>query len=88
MAMYGANVGKLGRLDIDAATNQAVCAFFPKKRLDSGFLWHYLRGIRAELIHSSIGAAQPNISQTLIRNLEIPIPPLPEQQRIVTRLEG
>ena len=88
MAMYGATVGKLGRLEIDAATNQAVCAFFPGKKLNSGFLWHYLRGIRGELIHNSFGAAQPNISQTLIRNLEIPIPPLAEQRRIVARVEA
>lgn len=88
MAMYGATVGKLGRLAIDAATNQAVCAFFPGKKLDSSFLWHYLRGIRGELLHSSFGAAQPNISQTLIRNLEIPIPPLAEQRRIVARVDG
>jgi type I restriction enzyme, S subunit len=88
MAMYGATVGKLGRLAIDAATNQAVCAFFPGKKLDSGFLWHYLRGIRGELIHNSFGAAQPNISQTLIRNLEIPVPPLAEQRRIVARVEA
>ena len=88
MAMYGANVGKLGRLDIDAATNQAVCAFFPGKKLDSGFLWQYLRVIRGELIHNSFGAAQPNISQTLIRNLEIPVPPLAEQRRIVARVEA
>lgn len=31
IAMYGATVGKLGILGIDAATNQAVCAIFPKK---------------------------------------------------------
>jgi type I restriction enzyme S subunit len=88
MAMYGANVGKLGRLAMDAATNQAVCAFFPKPELDSDFLWHYLRAIRAELLHNSFGAAQPNISQTLIKALEIPLPPLAEQRRLVARIES
>ena len=52
MAMYGANVGKLGRLGIDAATNQAICAFFPRSDILSGFLWQYLRLIRDELILS------------------------------------
>lgn len=88
MAMYGATVGKLGRLAMDAATNQAVCAFFPKPELNSEFLWHYLRGIRAELLHNSFGAAQPNISQTLIKALEIPVPPLAEQRRLVARIEA
>jgi type I restriction enzyme S subunit len=88
MAMYGANVGKLGRLGIDAATNQAICAFFPRSGILSGFLWQYLRLIRDELILSSFGAAQPNISQAFIRRLEVPVPPLTEQERIVTRIES
>jgi len=88
MAMYGANVGKLGRLGIDAATNQAICAFFPRSDILSGFLWQYLRLIREELILSSFGAAQPNISQAFIRRLELPVPPLTEQERIVSRIES
>ncbi len=88
MAMYGATVGRLGRLALDAATNQAVCAFFPTPQLTSDFLWHYLRAIRGELLHNSFGAAQPNISQTLIRALEIPVPPLAEQRRLVARIEA
>ena len=88
MAMYGAPVGKLGRLAMNATTNQAVCAFFPKPELDSDYLWHYLRAIRAQLQHKSFGAAQPNISQTLIKSLEIPVPPLAEQRRVVARIEA
>lgn len=87
MAMYGATVGKLGRLSMDAATNQAICAFFPKSELDSDYLWHYLRAIRGKLLHSSFGAAQPNISQTLIKALDVPAPPLAEQRRLVARIE-
>jgi predicted GIY-YIG superfamily endonuclease len=33
------------------------------------------------------GGAQPNISQGIIRNLEIPVPPLDQQKRIVAEIE-
>jgi type I restriction enzyme S subunit len=85
--MYGATVGKLGILGIPAATNQAVCAIFPSPELDRRFLFHFLLSIREKLIEKSTGGAQPNISQTIVRDLKIPLPPLAEQQRIVDILD-
>ena len=35
MAMYGATVGRLGILNVDTSTNQAVCAIFNKFNLFS-----------------------------------------------------
>jgi type I restriction enzyme S subunit len=40
-----------------------------------------------ELVAQAAGNAQPNISQIKIRNTEIPVPPLPEQRRIVGILD-
>ncbi|MBN2005586.1 MAG: restriction endonuclease subunit S [Anaerolineae bacterium] len=94
IAMYGATVGKLGILDVDAATNQAVCAIFPPQEISRDFLFWYLLSIRTDLVDISFGGAQPNISQTVIKNIDLPIPypddparSLAEQQRIVARLE-
>ena len=39
------------------------------------------------LVKQSIGGAQPNISQGILKNLEIPLPPLPEQKKIVEKIE-
>ncbi|WP_174820474.1 restriction endonuclease subunit S [Ruegeria atlantica] len=83
MAMYGATVGKLGILDIDAATNQAVCGIFPTEKLDKMFLFHLLKARRKELIGESVGGAQPNINQKIIREQQFFLPPLDEQRRIV-----
>lgn len=82
IALYGATVGKLGILKLDAATNQAVCAIFPGENIDRDYLYFYLLSQRASLIESGAGGAQPNISQDIIRRLEIPLPPLEEQRRI------
>ena len=87
IAMYGATVGKLGILARAAATNQAVCAIFPPPELDPKFLFWYLRRQRSNLIAKAVGGAQPNISQTILRDLELPIPPLDEQREIVAELE-
>lgn len=89
VALYGANVGMTGILDIDAATNQAVCAVFPKKEpLERDYLFWFFRKMRPDYLKNSFGGAQPNISQKMIRETEIPLPPLPEQRRIVTYLDA
>ena len=82
IALYGATAGRLGVLQVEAATNQAVCAIFPGDRISRDYLFFYLLSIRDSLIESRSGGAQPNISQETVRQLQIPLPPLPEQQRI------
>lgn len=87
VALYGANVGKLGLLDIDAATNQAVCSIMCGNYVSREYLFHYLRFIREEIIRSGKGGAQNNISQEIIRNLKLPLPPLKEQDRIIEKIK-
>ena len=87
IALYGATVGKLGILGIDAATNQAICAVFPPAGLDTRYLYRFFEGKRRELIEQGKGGAQSNISQGIIRDTLLPVPPLPEQRRIVGEIE-
>ena len=87
IAMYGATVGKLGVLAKPAATNQAVCAIFPPPELDSKFLFWFLRFKRSYLIDQAVGGAQPNISQSILRELLVPVPPIHVQRETVAELE-
>ncbi len=87
IALYGATIGKLGFLGVPAATNQAVCGIFENEKIDLQFLSYYLFHKRNDLIAQGTGGAQPNISQTILKNLPIPLPPLPTQRAIVTRIE-
>ena len=87
IALYGATVGKLGILNKEAATNQAVCAIFLPDYLETKYLFWYLRFVRSDLIAQAIGGAQPNISQGILRNLLIPVAPLYAQKRIVAEIE-
>jgi type I restriction enzyme, S subunit len=88
VALYGATVGKTGILEIDASTNQAVCALFPNDEIYRDYLWWFLRSKRPDYLKSSFGGAQPNISQKVIRETEIPVPTLDEQRHIVAYLDG
>lgn len=87
IALYGATIGKLAFLGIDAATNQAVCGIYKNEKIDSHFLYNFLFYKKQDLVNQGIGGAQPNISQSILKNLEIPLPPLKEQQAIVSKIE-
>lgn len=131
IAMYGATVGKLGILGMPAATNQAICAVFPKGNArvrtidldelrehsrDTGtgslqrqleliaeqplaeaddeaevavkYLFWYLLWWRRRLVERSIGGAQPNISQRIVKQIPIVYPRSRSvQDRIIAHLD-
>ncbi len=87
IALYGATIGKLAFLGIDAATNQAVCGIFKNENINSNYLYHFLYFKKPILAKQSIGGAQPNISQGILKSLEIPLPPFSEQLAIVSKIE-
>jgi len=89
VAMYGATAGQVARLKISAATNQAILAIRPKSgALDSDFLYHFIHRSKNALLATCQGSGQPNLSAGIIRDLEIAIPPLPEQKKIAEILSG
>ena len=87
VAMYGATAGQVGILRFEASTNQAVCGIFPNKFFIPEFLFYFLLSRKDELVAQAAGNAQPNISQIKIRNTDVPIVPLSEQQRLVGILD-
>ena len=86
IAMYGATIGKIGILALPATTNQACCACVDYM-CDKMFLFYFLLANRERFIAMGGGGAQPNISKEKITNTHIPLPPLSEQHRIVTKIE-
>lgn len=87
IAMYGATIGRLGILGIDATFNQACCVFADPRVFDTRFVYYWLWMRRPILISLSNGGGQPNLSQDDLKKLWIPIPDIPEQQVIVRFLD-
>jgi type I restriction enzyme S subunit len=88
VALYGATVGRIGVLGIEAATNQAVCYIIPdERRANRKYLFYALQSQVPMWLSKRVGGGQPNISQGIIRDTLIPLPPLPEQKRIADILD-
>ena len=88
IAMYGATIGKLGILQIEATTNQACCACQTFSCVDNRYLFWFLLSQRENFTSLGTGGAQPNISKDIIVNCLFPLPPLNEQKRIVGQVES
>ena len=88
LAMYGATIGKAGIMGCELATNQACACGVSNESINYRFLFEYIKSQKDGFIASGKGGAQPNISQQIIKSYPIPLPPLPEQKRIVHRIES
>ena len=88
IALYGATIGKLAYLEIDACTNQAVCGIFENDKVSLKYLYYFLLFHRPDLVKQGVGGAQSNISQTILKKLMVSYPmDKAEQLRIVARIE-
>ena len=75
IALYGATAGKTSILLTEACLNQAVCGIIPN---DSKFLFYLkflLSDLYSHLVMMSTGSARDNLSQDLVRNIKVVIPP-------------
>ncbi len=88
VAMYGATAGQVGILKFESTTNQAVCAIYPNDNVMPEYLYFILKQQTQNFVALSGGGGQPNISQQIIKDFEIPLPPLEIQEQIVKEIEG
>ena len=91
VAMYGGvgTIGKYGILGIESTINQALCSLNCKKEMNQFFLFYCISAIRRYWMKFAASSRKdPNISQEIIRNVELPVPPLSEQQEIVSYIES
>jgi type I restriction enzyme S subunit len=87
IALYGATIGKLGILKIDACTNQACCILSEPNHLDTKFVFYWLMSERNNIIELAQGGGQPNISQEIVKNLRVFAPDIETQKLIATFLD-
>lgn len=89
IAMSGATTGKVGIYDSNekAYLNQRVGLLRIDDDILRKYIFWFLCSKSEQNLKSAFGAAQPNLSTKQIHNIEIPLPPLKEQGRIVGILD-
>ncbi len=83
-----ATLGEVSILKIKATTNQAIAGItITNSNVSLEYIYYYLKSIKEKVINEGRGVAQNNINLSILRNIEIPIPPLQQQERIVKVLD-
>src|SRR5690554_712561 len=87
VAMYGNSAGRVALSKIEATTNQACCNIVTNPSISSAeYIFYNLLNRYEEIKGKANGAAQQNLNVGILRNLEIILPPLPEQKAIASIL--
>ena len=89
IAMYGGGtIGNVALMNISATINQACCAIVSnEKLLLPKYLFCYLKCHKKKIISLGFGGTQVNLSQAIIAQLPVVLPPLPEQHALATYLD-
>jgi type I restriction enzyme S subunit len=91
IALYGQGKtrGQISEIIIPGATNQAIAAmiFFESSKGIKQYLKYFFKKIYDEIRTLAEGGAQPNLNVGKIKDTLIPLPPLSEQHRIVTKID-
>ena len=91
IAMSGATTGKYGVYNSDnlALQNQRVGNFevFSEKLINKTLIYYLIGRLKKEIEEKAYGGAQPNISSKLIEEIQFSLPPRPEQDRIVAKVD-
>lgn len=83
-----ATLGETCILNIDAATNQAIAGIHVESNLVfNDYLYYYLVSQKDTISKMGRGVAQNNINMKILREFEVPLPPLDEQRRIAAVLD-
>lgn len=90
VAMYGGSgtIGKAGILGCDSTINQALCSLETTKLEDYRYLYYNIKSLRPYWMKLAASSRKdPNISQEIIRNMDVPVPGIDEQTKIVQYLD-
>lgn len=82
-----APIGHLAMNTVPMAFNQGCRGIIPSDKLDPVYLYHFLSMSRDLLNELGSGTTFKELSATNLKSVEIPLPPLEEQQRIVEVLD-
>ena len=83
-----ATIGEVAIADKKLATNQGFKSIIPESELDSKYLAYYLDSITKYLQSLGKGATYDEINKGQVQNINIPLPPLEQQEKIMERVQS
>ena len=89
IALSGATTGKFGiyKYDEISLLNQRVAKLCSTDKILNRYLYHYMNKLKPVIFDKASGCAQPNISTNEIGNIEIFVPEIKKQEKIVKVLD-
>lgn len=88
IGMYDTAALKMSIIDRDATFNQAIAGVKPNSKIDLLFIFCAINAQKPELLNLRRGTRQKNLSLEKIKDIQIPLPPIKEQQAIVRQLDA
>jgi type I restriction enzyme S subunit len=83
-----ANIADSGILSFDACFPDSVVGFVPVSTFENArYFEYFVRTAKATLLEFAPATAQKNINLEILTSVLIPLPPLAEQQRIVSKVD-
>jgi type I restriction enzyme, S subunit len=83
VGMYDTAALKLGILVEDSASNQACANILPNEDVNIIWLYEVIQTMKDNLLMKRQGSRQRNLSLTLIKSFEVPLPPIELQNQFV-----
>jgi type I restriction enzyme S subunit len=87
LTMYG-TIGRCCITTYPVATNQAIASFLGHPEVELEYLYYALESKADEFATASSQTTQANISEGILKQTPLAIPPLPEQKKIAEILSG
>ena len=78
-----ANIAKTGILTFEACFPDSVVGFSPNDKVRAEYIQYWLDFLQKILEDKAQEAAQKNINLEILRNLDIPVPPIEMQDKFV-----
>ena len=82
-----APVGATNLSPCKVCIGRGLTAIRPSQELSAKYLLYFLRYFEVHLQRMGTGTTFKAITQKIVKNIEVPVPPLAEQERIVARIE-
>ena len=90
VALYGQGKtrGQVSELMIESTTNQALATIIVDKNQSiNTYLKYFLKKSYFDIREKASGGTQPNLNLSIIKSIELPLPPIQTQQKVVAYLD-